>query len=100
MESSVTTALLAALAYFICYANTALMSFDGPYQLFSRVFERDMDITWVENNIATKVMFGSDTPRVRPVRSLRGLDNVPFSQRTRDLVYWKNAVEFFDLQEG
>lgn len=93
-----TAALL--LKYANAYANTALMSFDGPHQLFSRVFERDMDITWVENNIATKVMFGSDTPRVRPVRSLRGLDEVPFSQRTRDLVYWKNAVEFFDLREG
>ena len=74
------------------------MSFDGPYQLLSRVFERDMDITWIENNIAEKVMFGSDTPRVRPVRSKRGMDAIPFSQRTRDLIYWENATKFFDLQ--
>lgn len=91
-----TAALL--LKYGNAYANTALMSFDGPYQLLSRVFERDMDITWIENNIAEKVMFGSDTPRVRPVRSKRGMDAIPFSQRTRDLIYWENATKFFDLQ--
>lgn len=91
-----TAALL--LKYDNAYANTALMNFDGPYQLLSRVFERDMDLTWIESNISQKVMFGSDAPRVRPVRSKRGMDAIPFSEGTREQIYWKNAVKFFGLE--
>ena len=64
-----TAALL--LKYPNLYANTALMNFDGPYQLFPKVFKQDMGEYWLDHNLADKVMFGSDSPRIRPVRSKR-----------------------------
>lgn len=88
-----TAALL--LKYPNLYANTALMNFDGPYQLFAKVFKQDMGEYWLDHNLADKVMFGSDSPRIRPVRSKRGLDSVEMLPDTREKIYWKNAMRFF-----
>ena len=59
------------LKYPNAYSSTALMNFDGPYQIFRKVFTEDMGKLWVEHNIADKIMFGSGSPRIRPVRSLK-----------------------------
>ncbi len=92
-----TAALL--IKYPNLYANTALMNFDGPYQLFQKVFKEDMGPLWLEHNLADKVMFGSDSPRIRPVRSKRGMDSLQLTPQTQEKIYWKNAARFFGLEE-
>lgn len=87
-----TAALL--IKYPNLYTNTALMNFDGPYQIYHKVFLEDMGQYWVEHNIADQVMFGSDSPRIRPVRSKRGLDSLNFSKDTMEKICWKNALRF------
>ena len=52
-----TAALL--LKYPNAYANTALMNFDGPYQIYRKVFLEDMGELWVEHNLSDKILFGS-----------------------------------------
>lgn len=91
-----TAALL--LKYPNLYANTALMNFDGPYQLFEKVFKQDMGKYWLDHNLAGQVMFGSDSPRIRPVRSKRGMDSLELLPETREAIYWRNAVRFFGLE--
>ncbi len=87
-----TAALL--LKYPNLYANTALMNFDGPYQLFPKVFKQDMGEYWLDHNLADKVMFGSDSPRIRPVRSKRGMDSDGDAARDegKDLLEKCNAL--------
>ncbi|SHO43823.1 amidohydrolase family protein [Anaerocolumna xylanovorans] len=92
-----TAALL--LKYPNAFANTALMNFDGPYQIYHKVFKEDMGEYWVEHNIADKIMFGSDSPRIRPVRSKRGLDSLDFSSNTFEKIYYKNALKFLGMEE-
>lgn len=92
-----TAALL--LKYPNLYTNTALMNFDGPYQLCRKVFLEDMGQLWVEHNIADQVMFGSDSPRIRPVRAKRGLDSLDFSPETMEKICWKNALRFLGKEE-
>ena len=87
-----TAALL--LKYENCYTNTALMNFDGPYQIYKKVFTEDMGALWVEHNIADKIMFGSGSPRIRPVRSKIGLDSLGFSEETLEKIYAENAERF------
>ena len=87
-----TAALL--IKYPNLYTNTALMNFDGPYQIYHKVFLEDMGQYWVEHNIADQVMFGSGSPRIRPVRSKRGLDSLNFSKETMEKICWKNALRF------
>nr|WP_288824909.1 amidohydrolase family protein [uncultured Clostridium sp.] len=87
-----TAALL--LKYSNAYASTGLMNFDGPYQIYEKVFREDMGALWVEHNISDKIMFGSDSPRIRPVRAKRGLDSLGFSEETRKKIEYKNACRF------
>ena len=87
-----TAALL--LKYPNLYTNPALRSFDGPGQIYRKVFLEDMGEYWVEHNIADQVMFGSDSPRIRPVRSKRGLDSLNFSRETLEKIYCRNALRF------
>lgn len=91
-----TAALL--LKYPNLYAGTALMNFDGPYQIFRKVFREDMGEYWLEHNIAHQVMFGSGSPRIRPVRAKRGLDSIGMDEETQERVYWRNAAKFFGLE--
>lgn len=76
------------------YANTALMSFDGPVQLYHKVFREDMGEYWVEHNLADKLMFGSDSPRVRPVRSKHGLDALGLRPDVMEKLCRTNALRF------
>ncbi len=91
-----TAALL--LKYHNAFANTALMNFDSPYQIYHKVFKEDMGEYWVEHNISDKIMFGSDSPRIRPVRSKRGLDSLNFSSDTLEKIYYKNALRFLGME--
>ena len=91
-----TAALL--IKYPNLYANTAMMYMDGPRQLFEKVFRQDMGQYWLDNNLADKVMFGSGSPRIRPVRSKRGLDALPMEPATRRKVYHDNAAKFLGLE--
>lgn len=92
-----TAALL--IKYPNLYANTAMVNFDGPYQLFQKVFKQDMGEYWLDHNLADKVMFGSGSPRIRPVRSKRGMDALDLNADTREKIYRLNAIRFFGLEE-
>lgn len=93
-----TAALL--LKYPNVFANTALMNFDGPYQIYRKVFREDMGELWVEHNLRDKIMFGSGSPRIRPVRALRGLESLNFSKDTLDRICYRNARRFLGSKEN
>ena len=92
-----TTAML--IKYPNLYANTALMNMDGPRLLFKKVFKEDMGEYWLEHNLADKVMFGSDSPRIRPVRSKVGLDNLGLRADVYEKIAYKNALRFLGQEE-
>ena len=87
------------LKYPNLYANTALMNFDGPYQIYHKVFREDMGQHWVEHNLADQLMFGSGSPRIRPVRSKRGLDSLGFSPETMEKICFRNALRFLKKED-
>lgn len=87
------------LKYPNLYANTALMNFDGPYQIYHKVFREDMGQYWVEHNLADQLMFGSGSPRIRPVRSKRGLDSLGFSPETMEKICFRNALRFLKKED-
>jgi predicted TIM-barrel fold metal-dependent hydrolase len=53
----------------------------------------------VEHNLSDKILFGSGSPRIRPVRSRRGLDSLGFSEETRERIYYRNARRFLGAKE-
>ena len=93
-----TAALL--IKYPNAFANTALMSFDGPVQIYHKVFREDMGEYWVEHNLADKLMFGSDSPRIRPVRAKQGLDALGLHPDVMEKICRKNALRFLGREES
>lgn len=87
------------LKYPNLYANTALMNFDGPQQIYHKVFLEDMGPLWVEHNLSEQLMFGSGTPRIRPVRSKSGLDSLGFSSETMRNICYRNALRFLKRED-
>lgn len=82
------------------YANTALMYMDSPKLFLEKVFRQDMGAYWLDYNLSDKVMFGSNTPRIRPVRIKRGLDALPLETETRQKIYFDNAARFLGMECG
>ena len=54
----------------------------------------------MEHNISRKIMFGSGSPRIRPVQCKRGLDSLGFSSETLENIYYKNALRFWDMHKN
>lgn len=79
------------------YADTALMCMGSPAEFFEKIFRQDFGRWWLDHDLANKIMFGSDSPRVRPVRSKRGLDVLDMDARTRRKLYGENAAAFLGL---
>ncbi len=75
------------------------MNFDGPVQLYHKVFKEDMGEYWVEHNLADKLMFGSDSPRIRPVRAKRGLEALGLRPDVMEKICWRNALRFLGREE-
>lgn len=91
-----TAALL--LKYPNAYANTAMMYMDSPAQLFNQIFKQELGEYSLSHNLVNKVMFGSDSPRIRPVRSKRGIESLDLDEDVQRKIFYENAVEFLGLE--
>lgn len=89
-----TAALL--IKYPNAYANTAMMYMGSSYQMMRQVFQQDFPLTALIHNFPDKVMFGSDSPRIRPVRSYRGLHELPLSESVQRKIFCENAQRFLE----
>jgi len=81
------------------YTDTAAAYMDSPAQFLDYVFTKEFAGCWLDHNFAEQVMFGSNAPRFRPVRMLRGLNMVQMKERTRKLVLGENALRFVGLEK-
>lgn len=79
------------------YADTSLMCMGSPVELFKKIFRQDFGRWWLDHDLANKLMFGSDSPRVRPVRIKHGLDVLEMDAQTRKKLYGENAAAFLGL---
>lgn len=76
------------------YADTATVYMDSPTKWFKQLFSVSMDIDWLQNSFADKVMYGSNMPRWRQVRSMKGLKDLPLRKDVLDAVLGQNAERF------
>lgn len=87
------------LKYPNVYADTAMLYMDSPEQFFSDVFTRQLGRLWVDNNLADKIMFGSNNPRFRTARIKRGLESIDWRPETKEKILGGNAMKFLNLEE-
>ncbi|WP_461199453.1 amidohydrolase family protein [Enterococcus sp. N249-2] len=87
-----TAALL--IKYPNAYANTAMMYMGSSYQMMRQVFKQDFPLSALIHNFPDKIMFGSDSPRIRPVRSFRGLRELSLDESVQRKIFCENAQRF------
>ena len=81
------------------YADTSMVYMDSPKNYYQHLFSVNINLNWLQNCFQDKVMFGSNNPRFRHVRSLGGIKNLPLRQEVMDAVLGGNAVRFLGLED-
>ncbi len=81
------------------YADTSMVYMDSPKGYYSHLFSVNMDINWLQNNFQDKVMYGSNNPRFRQIRSLAGIKNLPIRKDAMDMILGENALRFLGMEE-
>jgi predicted TIM-barrel fold metal-dependent hydrolase len=91
--------IILLLKYPNVYTDTAMLYLDSPKDFFQQVFTRNMGPLWIDRNFNDKVMFGSNSPRFRPVRVKDGLLTVSMRKKSIDRILGANAVRYLGLEE-
>ena len=81
------------------YADTSMVYMDSPKNYYSHLFSVNMNLNWLQNCFQDKVMFGSNNPRFRHVRSLAGIKELPLRQDVQDAILGGNAVRVLGLED-
>ena len=81
------------------YTDTATIYMDTSARYFDQLFNKDMNINWLQNSFADKVMFGSNSPRWRPVRALAGIKELPVREDVLEKIMGGNAMRFLGIKE-
>lgn len=88
------------LKYPNVYTDTALLYMDSPKDFYGQLFTKNMGPLWIERNLATQVMFGSNAPRFRPARLKDGLLSLGFSPATLKKILGGNAIRFINGEDA
>ncbi|MBR0138807.1 MAG: amidohydrolase [Firmicutes bacterium] len=81
------------------YTDTSLVFMGTPTAWYSQIFTKEMDVDWLQNSFAGKVMFGSDLPRWRQVRAMKGIKDLPLRKDVLERILGQNAEEFLGWRE-
>lgn len=81
------------------YTDTSALYMDSPEESIERILRTDMGPLWVDRALHRQIMFGSDGPRFRQFKLLRGLEKVPMREKSREEIYFRNALRFMGKEE-
>ena len=91
--------VMMVLKYRNVYTDTATVFMDSPVNWFDQIFMKNMAPGWLQNNLADKVMYGSNLPRFRQVRTMAGLRKLPIRQDVLNKILGENAAVFLGMKE-
>ena len=91
--------VMMVLKYRNVYTDTATVFMDSPVNWFDQIFMKNMAPGWLQNNLADKVMYGSNLPRFRQVRTMAGLRKLPIRQDVLNKILGENAAVFLGRKE-
>jgi uncharacterized protein len=90
----VAEACILAVKYENVFIDTSLLYFDSPVEFFHHVFNNQISYTWIERSIASKILFGSNYPRIEQKRMRTALESIGLSNATLKKIFHENPVRF------
>ncbi len=79
------------LKYENLFADTSCLYFDAPWEFMRHVFTERLPLTLLERSLRTKVVFGSDYPRVEIKNMVRAVCELGLSDGALEMIFEKNA---------
>jgi uncharacterized protein len=79
-----------ALKYPNLFIDTAALYFDNPRDFVADLFERRLQLTWIERSLRYQVIFGSNYPRVEIRNMARAVRESGLSESTLRLIFADN----------
>ena len=92
--------VMMVLKYKNVFTDTATAFLGSPSDYYRQIFLRNMDPGWLQNNIFSKVMYGSNYPRFRQERIRKGLESLPIREDVKRAILGENAEVFLGWKEG
>lgn len=86
------------LKYRNVYTDTATVFMDSPSNYYEQIFMKNMAPGWLQNNLMDKVMYGSNLPRFRQVRTKAGLEHLGVRKDVLDKILGGNARVFLGME--
>ncbi len=83
------TAML-CLKYDNIFADTSCLYFDAPWEFMRHVFTERLPLTLLERSLRTKVVFGSNYPRVEIKNMVRAVEELGLSDGALEMIFDKN----------
>ena len=71
---------------------------DTPKSYYEQIFLKNMAPGWLQNNLMDKVMYGSNLPRFRQVRTKDGLEKLNLRPDVLKKILGENAEVFLGMK--
>ncbi len=84
------TAML-LLKYENLFADLSCLYFDAPWEFMRGIFGGRLPLTLIERSLRTKIVFGSDYPRVEIKNMVRAVKELGLSDGALEMIFNKNA---------
>ncbi len=92
-------ALMIAIKRPNVYLDTAILYSGTPSETYKKIFESHIGLEVLERSLRTKILFGSNYPRIDMRRSVRGINNLCLSNEFKEMVFNDNAKTLLGFKE-
>lgn len=86
------------LKYKNVYTDTSTVFMDSPKNYYEQIFMKNMAPGWLQNNLMDKVMYGSNLPRFRQVRTKVGLEALEIRKDVLEKILGGNSKVFLGME--
>ncbi|MCI8453322.1 MAG: amidohydrolase [Lachnospiraceae bacterium] len=90
--------MMLLLKYPNVYTDTATVFMDSPKNYYEQIFMKNMAPGWLQNNLMDKVMYGSNLPRFRQVRTKAGLESLSLRPDVLQKILGDNAKVYLGME--
>jgi uncharacterized protein len=91
-------ALMLAVKYPNVFVDTAILYSGTPRDMLKRCLSDHIGLDTIERSLATKIVFGTNYPRVDMRRCVRGMRALGLSQSTQENIFQANASRLLGME--
>jgi uncharacterized protein len=93
-------AVALALKYPNVYLDLSAHFYDSPIEFFQMTYSQQIPITLIDRSLNSKILFGSNYPRVEIKNMVRAFNRLPLSSSSREKIGYRNAERLLGMENS